>query len=198
MNDTMELLERWDDVDRYLEDWRDQLLLSGMAGPTELYAFHDGAMSGLLDLPPFVLEDADRLTNAIVDLVPQLFPDQVLIVLPHLIHDDDGTRILALRVLRWAAGVGWRQQVWPTTAVEGEEVPPFDHDFHDPWSMRMRKMFDGDVRTPLGVIDTTRLPDDVRFLAASDGPMARMQRAPLLSRRHRRALSRSRGPSSHN
>ena len=165
----MAMIDRWDEVERYLTSCRDRLFVDGGAAPSELWMFHDGTCTAVVDLPPFVVEDADRIIDALMDLVPQLAPTAVLVILPHLLVDGED-RILAMRVLRWTHEHGWRTQLWPTSSFRGQPLEgPIDLTFNDPYTPRLMTIVDAPSGSPHGIVDTRRLPGDMLLLAHPDG-----------------------------
>lgn len=167
MADRQAPITDWNDVERWLrqearECVRDRALPSSIA-----FAFHGGALSAVIETPMFCEEDADLITDELCRFLPQLQADQLLVIWPGAYPDrGDHTRLLC--VLKAHLGErdhGWRTLLHPLPFDHPDLVlDPVEIDPPDPWSQRIRELFD--VQVPPIHDHAIATPADSRFTVA--------------------------------
>lgn len=169
------LITRWSDVDSWLQAEARQCTRLHVLPASVAFAFHHGRLSVVVETPPFCIEDADLITDELVRFLPQLHADQLLVMSPGAYEPDeaDAGTLWVLRAHIGERGKPWRTVLHllpfedPHMAVEPVEIEP-----PDPWSARIRRLFD--LHVPPIHESALITPMDHRFAVYfhSHGPFA--------------------------
>ena len=147
--------ERFEDA----EEWLPRAV-AGWAARSELDSwaatYHDGQLSALVETPQAVAEDIDHVERVLRRFLPQLRPDQVIVLWPAAYQLDGRTHLAVQAHLGEAAGNHWRTLVSFYPDPEwGIDAGPIEIDPPNPFARRLRRTFspgarrgDGLVRVP--------------------------------------------------
>jgi hypothetical protein len=141
-------LPDWDALDRFAID-----LARGSEGrvwQTLAFSFVGDRPDLVVEAPPFTNEDADEITDTLIDLFGSLRPERLAVLWVNHFDLEDGSDLWAVRINsaepagpdRWR----WRTRLHPysvdRTTGAIEVGPPFDLDRPpDPWSQRLRWLY---------------------------------------------------------
>jgi hypothetical protein len=141
-------LPRWDTLDEFAIDLA--RTSEGKAWHTTAFSFVGNRPDIVVEAPPFAVEDADDITERLIDFFGALRPERLAVLWINRFEPDDGEEFWAVRINsaepagpdRWR----WRTRLHPYTVDRADgsiEVgPAFDLDQPpDPWSQRLRQLY---------------------------------------------------------
>jgi hypothetical protein len=142
-----DFIQHWNQLDEFAADLA--RTSEGKALPTLALSFVDHRPDLLVEAPPFVVEDADEITDVLIRFFAVLRPDRLAVFWFNL-FEVEGQEVHALRVNsaepagphRWA----WTTRLHPYTVDRAhgsvELSDPFDLPSPpDPWSQRLRGLY---------------------------------------------------------
>lgn len=150
---------------------RERLLPGSLA-----HAFHDGHASLVVEAPPLCEEYADEITDELCRFLEPLNADQLLVTFAGVYTVDeegDAPPLCTLRALVGERGRRWRHLIYPLPFDDVDPcIEPVEVDPPDPFSARIRTLFDG-PRMPYSGIATILDIDD-RYVVGvhPKGPLA--------------------------
>ena len=148
----------WSRVDELIDELRSNAV-AGDALPESLaVTFHAGRLSAMLATPPFVIEDADLITDELCRFLPPLQASEIVVVWPACYELDGGEVWHAMTVHLWQRRTAERMttRLVPVPIGGSPEGPSFEIDPPDPWSQRLAAAL---RRSPdLPAIMDTRFP----------------------------------------
>lgn len=142
-----DFIDHWDQLDEFAADIA--RTSGGKVWHTLAISFVGHRPDLVVEAPPFVLEDADRITDELISLFGALRPDRLAVLWLNL-FEVEGENVFAVRVNsaepavpnRWV----WRTRLHPYTVDRScgsvELGEPIDlPDPPDPWSQRLRELY---------------------------------------------------------
>jgi hypothetical protein len=162
----------WAGVDELLEELRSSAVEADALPESMALIFHGGRFSAVLRTPPFVLEDADVVTDELCRFLPSVGADGIAVVWPARYEDDDGTVLIAMKVLLWerARPAAATTRIVPLAVAGSPDGPSVDLPPPDPWSRRLAAALGSPPEIP-GILDARFRPGFELFVAPS-GPLA--------------------------
>jgi len=161
----------WSRVDELLDDVRSAAVEADTLPESLALIFHEGRLTAVLETPPFVAEDADRITRVLCRFLPSTMADQIAVVWPAG-YQAGGETLWAMKVHLWerTKPSRMRTRIIPVSIKGSVDGPSFEIKPPDPWSRRLAKALPRPPRTP-GVIDT-RFPPGFEYYVTPTSPMS--------------------------
>jgi hypothetical protein len=163
----LDLIERWEDLDEFA---RAVIRNSGgRVWKTLAISFVGSRPDLVVEAPHFVDEQADHITNVLVDFFGVLRPERLAVLWPNRFEFDDGATFWAARVNSAEPagedGWRWRTRLHPYT-VDSATGALDIHDSFDldsppvPWSQRLRTIYLRRTRRRLERRGWFEIPDE--------------------------------------
>lgn len=171
-----DLIQSWDDLDSWIKELAEENVRAGGLPPSMAVSFVGDRPDVLVETPTFVAEEADAITDQLIDLFGVLRPERLAVSWPNRFEDpDNGDVYFAVRLhtARQTGPSAWRwctrllPYLWHADTDEFEWGPPFElHNPPDPQSRRLRRLYKPATHHRLLAHGVLELPEDDRWLVA--------------------------------
>lgn len=174
---SVDLIQSWNDLDPWIQELAGEEIRAGALPPSMAVSFVGDRPDVIVETPTFVAEEADAITDQLINLFGVLRPERLAVCWPNRFEDpQNGDVYFAVRLhTAWQTGPSvwkWCTRVLPyvhhADTGEVEWGPPFElENPPDPQSRRLRRLYRPATHHRLLARGWLELPEDDRWFVAT-------------------------------